>query len=119
MTRRDVCTACHQPFLVEIVGDERSKPKETDELACPHCGEVFVEHSRGIPFTSAMAPENEAEWARRQKSTNDFHSKVEAFTDLADSDHTPAGSGRRASFPTVDRSARPLVIQVDGRVLGK
>jgi hypothetical protein len=45
-----------------------SNPKETIELMCPHCGEVFTEQSRGVLFMSTMSAEEEAEWEKKQSS---------------------------------------------------
>jgi DNA-directed RNA polymerase subunit RPC12/RpoP len=60
VTRIDVCTACRRPFYVHVVGDDRSNLKESAELVCPNCGEVFTEQSRGVLLTSTMSAE--AEW---------------------------------------------------------
>jgi hypothetical protein len=53
----DLCMACHRPFYVEVLGCDRTKPKEAVELVRPNCGEVFTEQSSGILLTSTMSPE--------------------------------------------------------------
>jgi predicted RNA-binding Zn-ribbon protein involved in translation (DUF1610 family) len=65
MIRIDLCTACHRPFYVDVVGDERSNPKKAVELVCPNCGEIFTEQSRRVLLTSTMSAEKEAEWAEK------------------------------------------------------
>jgi hypothetical protein len=55
MIRIDLCSACDRPFYLDVVGDDRSKPKEAAELVCPSCGEVFAEQSRGGLPTSIMS----------------------------------------------------------------
>jgi predicted RNA-binding Zn-ribbon protein involved in translation (DUF1610 family) len=66
MIRVDLCTACHRPFYVDVVGDDRSKPKEAVELVCPNCGEVFIEQSRGVLLTSTMPGDEEAAWFEKE-----------------------------------------------------
>jgi predicted RNA-binding Zn-ribbon protein involved in translation (DUF1610 family) len=66
--RIDLCTACRRPFQVDVFGDDRSNPKETVELVCPNCGEVFTEQSRGVLLTSTMPDGAEAEWEKKQSS---------------------------------------------------
>jgi hypothetical protein len=66
--RIDLRTACHRPFYVDVVGDDRSKPKESVELVCPNCGEVFTEQSRGVLLTSTVSSEAESAWMEDVKS---------------------------------------------------
>jgi predicted RNA-binding Zn-ribbon protein involved in translation (DUF1610 family) len=68
--RIDHCTACHRPSYVDVVDDDRSKPKEAVELVCPNCGEIFTEQSRGVLLTSTMSAEDEAKWAEMVKSSD-------------------------------------------------
>jgi hypothetical protein len=75
MIRIDLCTACHRPFQVEVVGADRSQPKETVWLVCPNCRVEFTEQARGVLLTSAMSPEEEAA-CRERKSAVDLSGRA-------------------------------------------
>jgi len=63
------CRQCGRPFQVNEIGGKLPGTRESEDIECPHCGDVTTRRSNAFFRTSKLSSEAEKRWLEEQGGT--------------------------------------------------